>query len=530
MTKPPVVQLRGVRKTYGKLVAVDLLDLEVQPGDCVALIGHNGSGKTTTLRLVAGLLEPTDGEVTVVGDNLRLDRSRAALSFVPDTPLLYPDLTVREHLELVGLANGVGNGLDGHVADLLDLTTRADFLPGQLSRGMRQKTQLACALVRPFQVILLDEPVVGLDPPSQRALHRVLLAAKQHGAAILLSTHQLAFATGVADRAVVLHECRMVEQGAYGSVVDGAEAGRLGCGEPGLRGDACVPAPPPAGAPLAPAALRSGSPACTRSGCTPRSAPGSASRRCGRARPAAGRRPGWPAAGSPAPARWRCCSGCWRRCATPPGRAQWYSARRRCTGVFTREEDLKKHVQAGASYVILSAPTKSETVPTVVHGVNRPDGEPQLISCASCTTNCITPVIEIAHRRIGVERAVMTTVHAYTGGQQLVDGPSKSFRRGRAGAANLVPTSTGAAQATTRAVPELGGRFGGVAVRAPIPVGSIADIVFVAGRSTTAEEINEAYRQEAATARYQGILGVSEDPLVSPTSSATRAPRSWTST
>jgi glyceraldehyde 3-phosphate dehydrogenase len=186
-----------------------------------------------------------------------------------------------------------------------------------------------------------------------------------------------------------------------------------------------------------------------------------------------------------------------------------------CTGVFTREEDLKKHVQAGASYVILSAPTKSETVPTVVHGVNRPDGQPQIISCASCTTNCITPVIEIAHRRIGVERAVMTTVHAYTGGQKLVDSPSKSFRRGRAGAANLVPTSTGAAQATTRAVPALGGRFGGVAVRAPIPVGSIADIVFVAGRSTTAQEINDTYRQEAATARYQGILGVSEDPLVS---------------
>jgi glyceraldehyde 3-phosphate dehydrogenase len=186
-----------------------------------------------------------------------------------------------------------------------------------------------------------------------------------------------------------------------------------------------------------------------------------------------------------------------------------------CTGVFTREEDLKQHLQAGASYVILSAPTKSETVPTVVHGVNRPDGEPQVISCASCTTNCITPVIEVAHRRIGVERAVMTTVHAYTGGQKLVDSPSQRYRRGRAAAANLVPTSTGAAQATTRAVPELEGRFGGVAVRAPIPVGSVADIVFVAGRSTTAEEVNDTYRQEAATERYQGILGVSEDPLVS---------------
>jgi glyceraldehyde 3-phosphate dehydrogenase (phosphorylating) len=186
-----------------------------------------------------------------------------------------------------------------------------------------------------------------------------------------------------------------------------------------------------------------------------------------------------------------------------------------CTGVFKAAEELERHVRAGASYVILSAPTESEAVPTVVHGVNRPDGRPQLISCASCTTNCITPVIEVADRRFGVERALMTTVHAYTAGQQLVDGPSKSFRRGRAGAANLVPTSTGAARATIRAVPGLAGRFDGIAVRAPIPVGSIADIVFVASRPTVAAEVNEAFRQEAATARYEGILGVSEDPLVS---------------
>ena len=186
-----------------------------------------------------------------------------------------------------------------------------------------------------------------------------------------------------------------------------------------------------------------------------------------------------------------------------------------CTGVFTTEEDLRRHIRAGASYVILSAPTKSQNVPTVVHGVNRPDGQPRIISCASCTTNCITPVIEIAHRRIGVERAVMTTVHAYTATQQLVDSPSKSFRRGRAAAANLVPATTGAALATTRALPELTGRFDGVALRAPIPVGSIADIVFVASQPTTAEEVNDAFRQEAATDRYQEVLGVSDDPLVS---------------
>ena len=186
-----------------------------------------------------------------------------------------------------------------------------------------------------------------------------------------------------------------------------------------------------------------------------------------------------------------------------------------CTGMFRTEDDLAKHVQAGASYVILSAPTSSETVPTVVHGVNDPQGKPRIISCASCTTNCIAPVIEVAQRRLGVERAVMTTVHAYTAGQQLVDGPSRNFRRGRAGAANLVPTSTGAARATTRAVPELAGRFDGIAVRAPIPVGSVADIVFDSSRPTTIEEVNEIFRQEAETARYEGILGVSEDPLVS---------------
>jgi glyceraldehyde 3-phosphate dehydrogenase len=186
-----------------------------------------------------------------------------------------------------------------------------------------------------------------------------------------------------------------------------------------------------------------------------------------------------------------------------------------CTGVFKTEDDLKKHLQAGASFVILSAPTSSETVPTVVHGVNRPDSSPQIISCASCTTNCITPVIEVAHRHIGVQRAVMTTIHAYTAGQQLVDSPAKSFRRGRAGAANLVPTSTGAARATTRAVSDLADRFDGIAVRVPIPVGSMADIVFVADRPTTVEEVNDAFRREASDERYRGILGASEDPLVS---------------
>lgn len=186
-----------------------------------------------------------------------------------------------------------------------------------------------------------------------------------------------------------------------------------------------------------------------------------------------------------------------------------------CTGQFTGADDLAKHLTAGASYAILSAPTRSEDVPTVVHGVNHPHGDPRIISCASCTTNCIAPVVDIAHRRIGVERAVMTTVHAYTGGQGIVDGPNKHYRRGRAGAANLVPASTGAARATTKTLPELSGKFDGVAVRAPIPVGSLADIVFVAARATTPAEVNDAFREESATERYRDLLGVSEDPLVS---------------
>jgi len=187
-----------------------------------------------------------------------------------------------------------------------------------------------------------------------------------------------------------------------------------------------------------------------------------------------------------------------------------------CTGVFREEPDLKKHIGAGARFVILSAPAKTETISTVIPGVTDPQSaEPWIVSCASCTTNCIAPLVEVMDRRIGVERAVMTTVHAYTSSQPTVDGPAKSFTRGRAGAANLVPTSTGAALATTKALPELEGRFDGVAVRAPVPVGSVADVVFVTGRTTTREEINDVFRDEASSDRYRDVLGVSEDALVS---------------
>jgi ABC-2 type transport system ATP-binding protein len=235
MSGPPVLAVRGLRKTYGELVALEGIDLEVGPGECVALIGHNGSGKTTTMRLVAGQLEPTAGTVAVAGVDVHraadAHRARAALAFVPDSPLLYDDLTVAEHLELVGLAHGVGHSLDKRIDDLLDgldLTSRRDFVPTQLSRGMRQKAQLACTLVRPFEVLLLDEPVVGLDPPSQATLRGLLADIKADGAAIVLTTHQLAFSEGLADRAMVLHDGRVADAGEYASVVAGAEATRLG--------------------------------------------------------------------------------------------------------------------------------------------------------------------------------------------------------------------------------------------------------------------------------------------------------------
>jgi glyceraldehyde 3-phosphate dehydrogenase (phosphorylating) len=186
-----------------------------------------------------------------------------------------------------------------------------------------------------------------------------------------------------------------------------------------------------------------------------------------------------------------------------------------CTGGFTRRDDLEKHLRAGARTVLLSAPSTGEEVETVVHGVNVPEAPPVIISCASCTTNCITPIVEVIGRRIGVMKAVMTTVHAYTASQSTVDGPNTRFRRGRAAGANLVPASTGAALATTRALPEYAGLFDGVALRAPIPVGSIADITFVTSRKTTVEEVNQILTEEAETMRYAGVLGVSRDPLVS---------------
>ncbi len=186
------------------------------------------------------------------------------------------------------------------------------------------------------------------------------------------------------------------------------------------------------------------------------------------------------------------------------------------TGLFTLREDAEKHIHAGAKTVVISAPTKSKDTPTVVHGVNSLDGEISIFSCASCTTNNISPVVEILDRRIGIKKAIMTTVHAYTASQELVDGASqKNFRMGRAAATNLVPTTTGAAIATTKALPGLSGKFDGVAIRTPVPVGSISDLTFVTKKEVTPEMVNEIFTEEAASARYNQVLAVTSDPIVS---------------
>lgn len=184
------------------------------------------------------------------------------------------------------------------------------------------------------------------------------------------------------------------------------------------------------------------------------------------------------------------------------------------TGFFTNKADAEKHLTAGSKFVVISGPTKD--TPTVVHGVNTEDGKVAVFSCASCTTNNISPIIEILGRRIGIKKAILNTTHAYTASQTLVDAPSKREpRMGRTAGINLAPAATGAAIATTKALPQYLGKFDGVAVRVPVPVGSISDITFVTEKPTTVEEINSVLIEEAKTERYHKVVAVTDEPLVS---------------
>jgi glyceraldehyde 3-phosphate dehydrogenase len=187
------------------------------------------------------------------------------------------------------------------------------------------------------------------------------------------------------------------------------------------------------------------------------------------------------------------------------------------TGLFTDRENASKHLEAGAKKVIISAPAKEPDV-TLAPGVNDEAYERDshdVISNASCTTNCLAPVAKVLHDAVGIEQGVMTTVHAYTADQRLQDAPHKDLRRARAAAVNLVPTSTGAARAIGLVIPELQGKLNGISVRAPIPTGSVIDLVCSVARDTTEDEVNEIFRERADTGPLEGILRYTDEPLVS---------------
>jgi len=191
------------------------------------------------------------------------------------------------------------------------------------------------------------------------------------------------------------------------------------------------------------------------------------------------------------------------------------------TGLFTTFEKAKAHIDAGARKVVISAPAKSEGSDvkgeTVLLGIN----EDKLKTCnissnASCTTNAASPLLAILDEALGVEKAILNTVHGYTASQALVDGPSKKdLREGRAAAQNIVPSSTGAAIATTKALPQLEKKFDGISIRVPVVVGSIVDVTFIAKRNTTKEEVNEILKKAAADPRWKNIFAITDEPLVS---------------
>jgi len=185
------------------------------------------------------------------------------------------------------------------------------------------------------------------------------------------------------------------------------------------------------------------------------------------------------------------------------------------TGKFVTEEDAKRHAQAGAKRVIISAPSKGGNVGTYVLGVNEIKGGAEVISNASCTTNCTAPVAAVMHANFGVEKALMTTIHGYTDDQRLQDNSHKKLRRGRAAAENIIPTTTGAAVATTETIPELKGLFDGRALRVPVATGSITDFTFVTKKQTSVEKVNEVFTESVNNIIYKGILAVTNEPLVS---------------
>jgi ABC-type multidrug transport system ATPase subunit len=216
-TAPPALEASGLTKTYGDLVALEPLDLVVPDGQRLVLVGHNGSGKTTLMRMAAGLLEPTDGTVEVAGAAAGSIDARAVLSYLPDNPVLYDDLSVLEHVEYTCRLHDAEDWEERAVALLgdLGLTHRADDLPSRFSRGLRQKTAILLGLIRPFGVLLVDEPFVGLDPPGREAFIELMDDAADAGATVIVATHQLEYVAR-ADRVIALRDGAVVYDGRPG--------------------------------------------------------------------------------------------------------------------------------------------------------------------------------------------------------------------------------------------------------------------------------------------------------------------------
>lgn len=226
----PVLVAVDLTKTYDELVALAPLDLVLRSGEMVVLVGHNGSGKSTFLNLAAGLLEATDGELTITGHPAGSFEARAATSYLPDQPVLYDDLSVLEHLEFVARLHGVEEWEDDahRLLERLGLAARVDGLPSRFSRGLRQKTAIALALVRPFDLLLVDEPFVGLDPQGRVAMVALLREAHEGGAAVVVATHQLDF-VHQAERCLALRDGLLVFDGP----ANGADVDQLVLGEHG---------------------------------------------------------------------------------------------------------------------------------------------------------------------------------------------------------------------------------------------------------------------------------------------------------
>lgn len=187
------------------------------------------------------------------------------------------------------------------------------------------------------------------------------------------------------------------------------------------------------------------------------------------------------------------------------------------TGLFTNPADAKTHLKAGAKKVVISAPAKGEGAKTVVLGVNEEvvDEKDKIISNASCTTNCIAPIMKVLEDEFGIEKAMMTTVHSYTGSQKILDAPAKDLREARSAAENIVPTSTGASKAAALTIPTLTGKFNGLSVRVPTPVVSLSDITAILKRDTTKEELTHFFKKITKEPYYEGIIGVTDEELVS---------------